>query len=495
MNVYSNKQRWKRLLLAVASVIVVATLWYSNDMARRIREEEQNKVRVWSEAIVKRSELVRYTQQLFKELSGEERQKADRLADAYRLINDPPRGMDLTFVTDYVWSNRTIPVLIYDENDRLLYDLNVPQTTDRDSLKFAMLAHNEPIVFEDVGHTVYWNESVRFSELKEVMQDLINSFISETVINSASVPVVMTDSTRTAVLRYQRVDSATVADPVRLQRLLRDMSDGNEPIAVDLPEAGRHYIYFADSVVLTQLRYYPLVQLVLIAVFLLVAYLIFSSFRRAEQDQVWVGMAKETAHQLGTPLSSLMAWVGLLEEDGVRKDYLSEMNRDILRLNTVVDRFSKIGSKPILKEHNISEAIQSTVNYMRPRVSKHVEMTFETEHPEARTYLSPPLFSWVLENLIRNAVDAMDGKGRIELRVVQTPDNIQVTISDSGKGIPKNLRKEVFAPGYTTKSRGWGLGLSLCKRIIEEYHGGKISVVEERKSAIEWSTVFKISLD
>lgn len=476
MNVYSNKQRWKRLLLAVASVIVVATLWYSNDMARRIREEEQNKVRVWSEAIVKRSELVRYTQQLFEELSGEERQKADRLADAYRLINDPPRGMDLTFITDYVWSNRTIPVLIYDEYDQLLYDLNVPQSTDRDSLKFAMLASNEPIVFEDVGHTVYWNESVRFSELKEVMQDLINSFISETVINSASVPVVMTDSTRTAVLRYQRVDSSMVADPARLQRLLQTMADSNEPIEVELPEAGRHYIYFADSVVLTQLRYYPLVQLILIAVFLLVAYLIFSSFRRAEQDQVWVGMAKETAHQLGTPLSSLMAWVGLLEEDGVRKDHLSEMNRDILRLNTVVDRFSKIGSKPILKEHNISEAIQATVNYMRPRVSKHVEMTFETEHPEARAYLSPPLFSWVLENLIRNAVDAMDGKGRIELRVVQTPDNIQVTISDTGKGIPKNLRKEVFAPGYTTKSRGWGLGLSLCKRIIEEYHGGKIGV-------------------
>ena len=163
MNVYSNKQRWKRLLLAVASVIVVATLWYSNDMARRIREEEQNKVRVWSEAIVKRAELVRYTQQLFEDLSGEERQKADRLADAYRLINDPPRGMDLTFVTDYLWSNRTIPVLIYDENDRLLYDLNVPKSMNKDSLKQAMLAQNEPIVFEGVGHTVYWNESVRFS--------------------------------------------------------------------------------------------------------------------------------------------------------------------------------------------------------------------------------------------------------------------------------------------------------------------------------------------
>jgi len=477
MNVYSNKQRWKRLLLAVASVIVVATLWYSNDMARRIREEEQNKVRVWSEAIVKRSELVRYTQQLFEELSGEERQKADRLADAYRLINDPPNGMDLTFITDYLWSNRTIPVLIYDENDQLLYDLNVPQSTDRDSLKFAMLAHNEPIVFEDVGHTVYWNESVRFSELKEVMQDLINSFISETVINSASVPVVMTDSTRTEVIRYQRVDSAAIAEPERLQSLLAVMAGSNNPIEIDLPGEGRHYIYYADSVTLTQLRYYPLAQLILIAVFTFVAYLIFSSFRRAEQDQVWVGMAKETAHQLGTPLSALMAWVGLLEDQGVRKDYLKEMNRDIVRLNTVVDRFSKIGSKPILKEQNVAAVIESTVEYMKPRVSKKVKLTFEAPDRDLQAALSPPLFSWVLENLIRNAVDAMDGDGKIQV-VLQAgeEDGVLVTVSDTGPGIPKAKRREIFQPGYTTKPRGWGLGLSLCKRIIEEYHGGKISV-------------------
>jgi signal transduction histidine kinase len=491
MNVYSNKQRWKRLLLAVASVIVVATLWYSNDMARRIREEEQNKVRVWSEAIVKRAELVRYTQQLFEDLSGEERQKADRLADAYRLINDPPRGMDLTFVTDYLWSNRTIPVLIYDENDRLLYDLNVPKSMNKDSLKQAMLAQNEPIVFEGVGHTVYWNESVRFSELKEVMQDLINSFISETVINSASVPVVMMDSTRKAVLRFQRVDSAQVADPARLQRLLQTMADSNEPITVDIPEAGRHYIYFADSAVLNQLRYYPLVQLILIAVFSLVAYLVFSSFRRAEQDQVWVGMAKETAHQLGTPLSALMAWVGLLEEDGARKDYLDEMNQDILRLNMVVDRFSKIGSRPILKEQRVAEVIQSTVEYMIPRVSKNVELIFNDTGSEVRAHLSPPLFSWVLENLIRNAVDAMDGNGKIQLRLEQHQNGLIVTVSDNGPGIPKSKRKEIFKPGYTTKARGWGLGLSLCKRIIESYHGGLIWVEE---GIGDWRTQIQIRI-
>ena len=464
------------MLLVAASVIVLATLWYSNDIAKRIRVEEQTKVKLWSEAIVQRAALVGYTQQLFEELGGEERHKADRLADAYRLINNPPRGMDLTFITDYLWSNKTIPVLIFDESDELLYRVNVDLGVDLDSLKSTMRAANEPIVFNDVGHTIYWSESLRFSELKDVMQDLIESFISETVLNSASVPVVMTDSTRSTVVHFQRVDSASVSDPVRLELLLEDMAASNEPIAVDLPGEGRQYIYFSDSIVLTQLRYYPLVQLVLIAVFALVSYLIFSSFRRAEQDQVWVGMAKETAHQLGTPLSSLMAWLGLLEEEGVRQDYLGEMNRDIVRLNTVVERFSKIGSNPILKKYDVADVVRDTVEYMEPRVSKNIEIVFDAPDAPVSASLSPPLFSWVLENLIRNAVDAMDGDGTISMAVVRDDSGIHVTVSDTGPGIPKSKRKEIFQPGYTTKARGWGLGLSLCKRIVEDYHGGRIDL-------------------
>jgi len=225
----------------------------------------------------------------------------------------------------------------------------------------------------------------------------------------------------------------------------------------------------------------------LIAVFALVSYLIFSSFRRAEQDQVWVGMAKETAHQLGTPLSSLMAWVGLLESEGARTDYLGEMNRDIVRLNTVVDRFSKIGSKPILKEHDVVAVVRDTVEYMQPRVSKNVEMVFDAPAASIDSALSPPLFSWVLENLIRNAVDAMDGEGTITLAVSQAESGVLVTVSDSGPGIPKSKRKDIFQPGYTTKARGWGLGLSLCKRIIEEYHAGRIEVGDGAESGTEFS--------
>jgi signal transduction histidine kinase len=479
----SRRQWWNRTLLVAAMVIVVATLWYSNSIADRIRQEEQSRVRVWSEAIRQRAELVRYTQALFEELSAEEREKADRLADAYRLVDNPPEGMDLTFITEFLWANKTIPVLIVDNEGNELYAVNIASGVDRDSLRAAMKASHAPIVFQEVGHSVYWSESTRFNELKSTMQELINSFISETVMNSASVPVVLMNENRENLLRYQGVDSADVAEPGRLQKLLADMESTNDPIAIELPD-GLHYIYFADSAVLTQLQYFPFVQLTLIAVFLLTAYMIFSSFRRSEQDQIWVGMAKETAHQLGTPLSSLMAWTGLLEGiDDVPRDYLVEMNRDIERLNVVVDRFSKIGSKPELKPQVVADIIESTVTYMRPRISSKIELTFDVEAGARglQAPLSPSLFSWVLENLIRNAVDAMDGSGSIALQLrLKAGGGLSLLVRDTGKGIPKARWKEVFAPGYTTKSRGWGLGLSLVKRIMEDYHGGKIAVLDSQ---------------
>lgn len=480
LNLYANKQRWKLALLIAAAVIAFTTLWVSNRIASSIRIEEQEKVRLWSEAIRQRAELVGYTQQLFDELGNEEREKADLLSSGYRLITDPPDGMDLTFVTEFLWANKTIPVLFYEGNGELLFDVNVPEGANKDSLRAIMEERNGAIVFPGVGTKVYWDESVRLNELRAVMDDLIHSFISETVMNSASVPVLITNGERNRVIRAERIDSLNFATPEALSGLLEDMSLRNEPIALDLPNQGRQYLYYADSVVLTQLRYYPVLQLVLIAVFLLVAYLIFSSYRRAEQNQVWVGMAKETAHQLGTPMSSLMAWIGFLEAEGVSQDYLKEMNRDVDRLNMVVDRFSKIGSKPNLLLQDPHAVVQSTVEYMRPRIGSQVSMELTSEDALPKVPLSPPLFSWVLENLIRNAVDAMEGEGDLTLALFREGAFVCLDVRDTGKGIPRSQWKEVFAPGFTTKSRGWGLGLSLTKRIIQEYHNGKISVQDSR---------------
>lgn len=490
MDLYTNKQRWKGILLFAAGLIVVATLGYSNHIAGRIRAEEQRKVAMWSKAIAQRAALVGYTQQLFEELEAEERSKADRLANAYRILTMPAQS-DLSFVTDFVWSNKSIPVLAYDGDGRFLFDVNVPTGVDRDSLRFAMAKDHKPIVFEGQGTTIYWSESLRLSELKRVMGDLIGSFISETVINSASVPVILVDSTRARAVRFQGVDSLWVQDSLRLQQRLSEMAAQNEPIEVDLPLEGKHYVYFEDSVVLKQLKFFPVVQLILIGAFLVVAYLIFSSYRRAEQNQVWVGMAKETAHQLGTPMSSLMAWVGLLEQEGVNPAYLKEMNKDVDRLNTVVDRFSKIGSQPKLQPEVLGEVVQWTVDYMRPRMGGRVRLEYRDESQGAQSAVSIPLLSWVLENLIRNAVDAIEGEGEVALWLHRVPEGIAIDIRDSGKGISRSHWNEVFQPGFTTKPRGWGLGLSLTKRIVEQYHGGRIFVLE---SELGSHTVFRVLL-
>lgn len=496
MNLYSNKQRWKIFLLIVALVIAAVTLFYTNNIAEEIRKEEQLKVKLWSEAIQQRAELVNYTQQLFEQLRQEERDKADLLASAYSIINDPPEGMDLTFITDFLWSNKTIPVLMFDQNNKLLFQVNVPNGSQLsrkslDSLKTVMAERNPPIYFEEVNHTVYYNESKRFSELKEVMDDLINSFISETVINSASIPVILTDSTQTKVLRAERIDSLSIDTPEKLQAKLTSMASQNDPISINLAESGTHYIYYEDSLVLTRLQYYPLVQLILIGVFLFSAYLIFSTFRKAEQNQVWVGMAKETAHQLGTPLSSLMAWTALLEAQGVDATTIQELNKDIDRLNTITDRFSKIGSKPDLQDADMTEVVQKAFDYLSPRISKKVEVKVTELNGPHRAQVNLPLFGWVIENLVKNAADAMEGAGSITAEIQEDGSFVCIDITDTGKGVPKGKFKTIFEPGYTSKKRGWGLGLSLTKRIVEEYHKGRIFVKRSEQGV---GTTFRILL-
>lgn len=490
-----SKKRWKRILLASAAVIVGATLWYANTLTKRVKIEERAKVKVWSEAIIQRSHLVDYTEKLFVQLEADERKKADRLADAYRIIDNPPRGMDLTFVTDYLWSNSTVPVLIYDDFGRKLYDINLELgITNFDSLRDEMASRFPPIRFEEVGQTVYYDESLRLKDLKRAMADLISSFVSETILNSASVPVVMTDSLRQKVIHSKGVPVAELENPETLQGRLLRMSTSNNPIKVYLPGEGARLIFFEDSVILTSMRYYPLIQLILIAAFLLTAYLVFSSSRKAEQNRVWVGMAKETAHQLGTPLSSLMAWVDLLKEaKEIDQSMLVEMEKDVQRLHVVTDRFSKIGSQPKLTSGDIGQSISHTLSYMRPRISKKVEihLTGIKENTEINALFNPSLFSWVLENLLRNAVDAMEGRGDINVNVRSSEKGVTIDISDTGKGILRQDIRSVFSPGFTTKKRGWGLGLSLVKRIIEEYHGGKISVL---KSEVGVGTTFRINI-
>jgi len=284
-------------------------------------------------------------------------------------------------------------------------------------------------------------------------------------------------------------------DPDYFNRQLEIMKEQHPPIIVDLYNGESWYIYYKDSMLLTQLRIFPYVQLTLIAIFLIIAYTVFNSIRRSEQNQVWLGMAKEAAHQLGTPISSLMAWVELIkvkfnaEEDPL----IDEMEQDVKRLEVVADRFSKIGSKPVLEPHNLYDVIQSFITYFQVRVSDKIDFVISGDkHVEAM--LNVPLFDWVLENILKNATNAIDSAGRIEVQITENiaKEQIFIDISDTGKGISRSNYDAVFQPGFTTRKRGWGLGLSLTKRMIENYHNGQIFV---KDSEIGKGTTFRIILN
>ncbi len=379
VNIYTQKQRWKLLLLLAALMIGTASLWYTNRLVNKLAIEERKKIELWAEA-------------------------TRRLADVSEL------NTDINFLSNVISNNNTIPVIWADD---------------------------------------------KFNPISSRNLDSLQSLSEE-------------------YLRKQIVEMRAVHDPIEIHI-----------------GTIKQYILYRDSELLIRLRYYPYFQLAVIALFLLVSYLAFSNSRKAEQNQVWVGMAKETAHQLGTPLSSLVAWLEFLRLKGMSSDYTNEIEKDINRLQTITERFSKIGSAPSLTKVNIHEVLKHSVEYIKTRSSDKVIFDLKTPATEVWAPLNVPLFEWVIENILKNAIDAMSGNGKIDVNITNQHQFVYIDICDTGKGIPKSSYKTIFKPGFTTKSRGWGLGLSLSKRIIEEYHDGQIFV---KNSEMNKGTTFRIVL-
>lgn len=327
------------------------------------------------------------------------------------------------------------------------------------------------------------------------LSDVGDQTIALDVLQNSTIPRILTNE-HDEVISSANVDETRLKnDSVWRNQLLDQMRAEKEPIVIEIKigeERFKNIIYYSDSLIIKQLRSYPYFQLGVISLFLLVSYLAFSSSRNAEQNQVWVGMAKETAHQLGTPLSSLMAWVEYLKSKNVNDTATHEIEKDIIRLNTISERFSKIGSTPVLKKENVGQVVDNSIQYFAPRTSSKVSFTLQqpTTH-EVMAPMNIPLFEWVLENLFKNAVDAMEGQGSLTVTITDQSQFVYIDVTDTGKGISKSKHQTVFKPGYTSKSRGWGLGLSLSKRIVEEYHGGKIFV---KSSELKKGTTFRIVL-
>lgn len=379
-NIYSQKQKWKFVLLILAFSIGIASLLYTNILVRRLAAEERKSVEIWAKAT--------------RELA-----KSD--------LED-----DVSFMNEVIIRNNTIPVILTDENFNIHYVRNLDEErSGLDSLSLGAKRYNENLSY--------------------------------------------------------------------LQSELEKMQSKNDPIEISIVEGTKNYIFYNDSIILKNLMYYPLIQLAVIILFFLMSYYAFNTSRKAEQNQVWLGMSKETAHQLGTPISSLLAWVEYLKLKNVDESIVGEMQKDVSRLETITERFSKIGSAPVLSPTNLYEIVVESVNYIKTRTSGEINyrIIYEDQH-ELNLPLNLALFEWVIENLCKNSADAMEGRGEITLHLQNHLQFVYLDISDTGKGIPKSKFKTVFQPGYTTKSRGWGLGLSLSKRIIENYHNGKIFVKE-----------------
>lgn len=379
MNIYSKKLYWKLSLLLFAIIIGIGSLLYTNKLVSELSIEERKKIELWAEGM------------------------------KHMASNDNP-DQDLSFVFEVIRNNETVPVILADENQEIIYTRNI--------------------------------------------------------------------------------DSLKIIDSTYMKKLLVEMKEQNEPIEIVISDDIKQYIYYSDSFLLLQLQYYPLIQLAVIFLFILVAYLAFSASRKAEQNQVWVGMSKETAHQLGTPISSLLAWIELLKIKNFEPELTAEVDKDVKRLETITERFSKIGSAPVLNKENVNSVLTNSLNYLKNRASNRI--IFNYNFNLADEHIAPlniPLFDWVIENLIKNAIDAMEGEGTIDIDIKDSTQVLYVDIKDTGKGIPKSKYKTIFNPGYTTKKRGWGLGLSLSKRIIEQYHNGKIFV---KNSDINRGTTFRI---
>ena len=310
--------------------------------------------------------------------------------------------------------------------------------------------------------------------------------------SNTNIPMILVDENgNIGANSYLNLDPVKAKDPAFLLKQLEIMKEQNSPIEINFAKNRTQYIYYRNSDLLNKLSYYPLTLILILTLFLAVIYMMFTSNKVAEQNKLWTGMAKETAHQIGTPLSSLLGWIAILKMENVDDKYVDEIEKDVHRLNTIANRFSKIGSLPTLKKLDIIAVTKNAYEYLEYRSSKQISFSFNTSETNLYSTINEELYSWVIENLIKNAIDAMLGKGQLTVAITADAKNIKIDITDTGKGMSKSQFKKIFKPGFTTKKRGWGLGLSLAKRIVENYHNGKIKVL---KSELGKGTTMQISL-
>lgn len=489
------KTRVKWILLSVTLLLALIALWTINSMARQIRATEQEKVKIWAGAIAQKAELVRHYDEFFKQVQIDEHRKINLYANILESFNDGNMMSDARFslaYVNYIVDSSKTPIIITDRDSII----TVPSELAGEKLAGELLkefSHNTPFHYSLWGMpmTLYYKETEIYSDLRDFLIDFNRNYLNEITNNAVSVPVLIVDSTGTKVLESGNVNPKEYATVDKLHSKLQKMARQNAPIRISLYNDRPAFVYYEDTPLLKMMRLLPVLYLFIALVLLLISYNLFRTAQSDEQNRIWIGLAKETAHQLGTPISSLMAWREILTGKTLDEKTSLEVKKDLDRLDTITRRFSKIGSVPELKPEDVSAAVQGAVAYLQPRISRKV--TFVVNMPDSPTVapINRYLFEWVIENLCKNAVDAMDGRGQITITVSDDARNVYVDVADTGKGISTSNQKHIFDSGFSTKQRGWGLGLSLARRIINEYHKGRIVL----KYSVEGQgSVFRITL-
>lgn len=341
-------------------------------------------------------------------------------------------------------------------------------------------------------------ERVKMENWSFAQIDITKNLDADTDIGELPIKILSSNKTTPMItvskkgeINFNNLDEEKAQDSIYISNLIEQFKKENTPIEIKYDNEVLSTLYYGNSPLLNKLKYYPMALVLIIFLFTAVAYFFYRSTKIADQNKLWTGMAKETAHQIGTPLSSLVGWNEILKSENVKEEYLLEIEKDINRLQTITERFSKIGSVPKLDQHDIVAVTQDSYQYLKARSSKLIEFEITAPNNVIQVKLNEPLYSWTIENLVKNAIDAMKGKGKLNVEITKDQKFVHILVSDSGKGIPKHLYNTIFEPGYTSKKRGWGLGLSLAKRIIEDYHKGKIKV---KHSEISKGTTMQISL-
>lgn len=482
----SKKKKISTWALAVSTALILgATMFFMNSLIDKIVVSEQQKIAIWADAIHRKADLVNSTNSFFNTFREDQEDRANTIGQAFMHIITADMGEDITFYTDIIVSNHTIPCILTDMEGNVIETKNLDEETsqairNRNELNRVLQEDRyQRIPINYYGNDflyLYHKESNICTQMRVVLNDLVKGYFSEIIDNSPSLPILITDSSITRVLHFGNMDSTKMKDLKYVSHQIKKMQAAHKPIKISLGSQQYGYVLYEESLLLRAMRLFPILQAIIIILFIIISFNMFNKARLAQNNSILVGMSKETAHQLGTPISSLMAWEELLKDMQVSPAITDEMNKDISHLERIAQRFSKIGSMPDLTKENLNDTINNFVNYFKPRTSSKIQFNLNIPPRSIYANISVYLFEWVLENLCKNAVDAMQGNGTITITLYEDRNYAYVEVNDIGKGMDTKEQKRIFEPGYTTKERGWGLGLTLTKRIINQYHKGKIEL-------------------